>query len=107
MLGLENLKRQFVLLFPTLLVCFIPAILLVVSVLIVCITTETSLNELIQDPAQTVGFPRYIGLISNIGILFWAFSSAICIFSYFTLRNKAMADDQVVFLLVFGVVNLI
>ena len=34
-----------------------------------------------RDPTIVLGGPSYIGFISNIGILFWAFTAAICLFS--------------------------
>ena len=105
MLDTESFKKQFIRLFPIILICFIPAILLVVGILIVIATTDIQSRELIQDPAQVIGFPRYIGLISNIGILFWAFSSSIYIFSYLVLRNNKTVGNQVGFLLVFGLIT--
>ena len=74
-------------------------------VLIISATTSTTLSDLTQDPAQITRYPAYTGLISNINILFWAFSSAIWIFGYLILRSKKIVGDHVVFLLGFGLIT--
>ena len=39
------------------------------------------ISSFTRDPTVVLGGPSYIGFISNIGILFWAFTAAICLFS--------------------------
>jgi hypothetical protein len=34
-----------------------------------------------RDPIAVLGGAAYVGFISNVGILFWAFTAAICLFS--------------------------
>ena len=34
-----------------------------------------------RDPTVVLGGPSYVGFISNIGMLFWAFTAAICLFT--------------------------
>jgi len=39
------------------------------------------IESFIRNPTAVLGGAVYIGFISNIGILFWAFTTAICLFS--------------------------
>ena len=39
------------------------------------------ISSFTRDPTVVLGGPSYIGFISNIGILFWAFTAAIWLFS--------------------------
>jgi len=46
-----------------------------------------------RDPTVTLGGPPYVGFISNIGMIVWAFTAAICFFSSivsnkYTVPNK-------------------
>ncbi|WP_026006156.1 hypothetical protein [Moritella dasanensis] len=39
------------------------------------------ISSFTRDPTVVLGGPSYVGFISNIGMLFWAFTAAICLFS--------------------------
>jgi len=39
------------------------------------------ISSFTRDPTVVLGGPSYVGFISNIGILFWAFTAAVCLFS--------------------------
>ncbi len=45
-------------------------------------------NELTKDRASLIGIKLYWGLLSNIGILIWTATAAICLFSYFLLKKE-------------------
>jgi len=49
---------------------------------------EIPLGHLTEDPARVVGFPFYIGFLSNIGIMFWSATVAICLFSATLVRQQ-------------------
>ena len=43
--------------------------------------TGTPLNQLTRDPAAITNHPFYTGFLSNVGILLWSATTAICLFS--------------------------
>jgi hypothetical protein len=44
------------------------------------------MTKLSRDPAQVMVYPVYIGLVSNIGVLFWSAAAAISMFTGFVMR---------------------
>ena len=63
------------------------------------------IESLTRDPIAVLGGPAYIGFISNIGILFWAFTAAICLFtSMIHKQDNNQATSQ--FLLYSGLLTM-
>ena len=63
------------------------------------------IDSFTRDPISVLGGAAYVGFISNIGILFWAFTAAICLFSSIILKqynNQAVSQ----FLLYSGLLTL-
>lgn len=46
------------------------------------------IQYLTQDPAAITGAPFYVGLFSNISVLFWCASAAVCFFSFLALKES-------------------
>jgi hypothetical protein len=46
------------------------------------------IQYLTRDPAAIMGAPFYVGLFSNIGVLLWCASAAICFFSFLALKEN-------------------
>ena len=46
---------------------------------------------LLRDPANVADYPFYIGLLSNIGVLLWGASAAICLFTARAIRGRVEA----------------
>jgi hypothetical protein len=63
------------------------------------------IDSFTRDPISVLGGAAYVGFISNIGILFWAFTAAICLFSSIVLKQyNNQAASQ--FLLYSGLLTL-
>jgi hypothetical protein len=45
-------------------------------------------GHMTRDPAQAMGFPIYVGYISQLGIFFWAATSAVCLLCLWALRGR-------------------
>lgn len=48
-----------------------------------------SADQFTRDPNQIVNIPFYIGAISNLGIIFWSATVALCIFSVCAIKRYA------------------
>jgi len=58
-----------------------------------------------RDPTVVLGGPSYVGFISNIGMLFWAFAAAICLFSS-VIHKQGNTQTTSQFLLYSGLLTL-
>lgn len=45
--------------------------------------------NLIADPTEVANLPSYTGIISSIGVLFWAAAVSVCFFASVVLRNSS------------------
>ncbi len=55
-----------------------------------------------RDPAAIANHPVYYGAFSNLSILFWSASAAICLFSSYLLNQLSAKAEHIRFLLAFG-----
>ena len=106
-MNLSDFKRQFIKLIPTLLLMYIPSIVFFSVLLLVHATTDVAFSVFLDDPLSYLLAPSYIGLASNIGILFWCASASILIFAYLVLRRKGIGSESASFLLAFGLITAI
>ena len=92
-------------LLPIITATWLPAIFLIIVLGIIGLLTDTSGTSFMRDPAPTMGVSAYIGLVSNIGVLLWSSTAAICIFSYALLRNSLENKDLKLFILFAGLIT--
>lgn len=59
-----------------------------------------------RDPTVVLGGPPYVGFISNIGMLFWSFTAAVCLFSSVIHKQKRNQVTSL-FLLCSGLLTLL
>jgi hypothetical protein len=78
----QNLKVML----PSLIKIYLPSFLFIILVWRISKVFGIDIYELTADPAEVVGKPPYVGLISNIGNLLWCATAAICIFSAFLTK---------------------
>ena len=64
-------------------VSILPSIILYLAILSVSNFHNIKLSLVVRDLAQTCGYPIGVGMISNIGILFWGAAASICFFTTF------------------------
>ena len=64
-------------------VSILPSIILYLAILYISNFYNVELSLVVRDLAQTCGYPIGVGMISNIGILFWGAAASICFFTTF------------------------
>ena len=64
-------------------VSILPSIILYLAILYISNFYNIKLSLVVRDLAQTCGYPIGVGMISNIGILFWGAAASICFFTTF------------------------
>ncbi len=64
-------------------VSILPSTILYLAILSVSNFYNIKLSLVVRDLAQTCGYPIGVGMISNIGILFWGAAASICFFTTF------------------------
>lgn len=92
---------------PLLLLIYLPPIIIIVIVGSIAELKDIPVGNFITDPSQVVGFDSYIGLLNNLGVVLWASTMAICIFTFLTLRRRAGNEDISKFVLFSGIFTLI
>ena len=73
----STLIAQFKALVPTLVRIYLP---LLCILLIIRLQNRVPVENLTKDPLAVAGKPFYFGMLSQVGILFWCASAAICFF---------------------------
>ena len=64
-------------------VSILPSTILYLAILFISNFYNIKLSLVVRDLAQTCGYPIGVGMISNIGILFWGAAASICFFTTF------------------------
>ncbi|MBI5943336.1 MAG: hypothetical protein HY864_03130 [Chloroflexi bacterium] len=97
----SEISRQFHSLRNVLIFLQIPAGLIMLLVLFLKLRFDIDTSDLTQDPNSVAGQPFYIGLISNLGVIFWGASAAVSIFA--GLIGKSKAPSAASFLIYSGI----
>jgi hypothetical protein len=84
----------------------IPAIIFLGITGWIAVTKDLKFGFFTQDPIQTLNAKPYIGLISNVGIIFWAFTSAVLLFSAQLCRKQGKTNNISSFLFWAGILSL-
>lgn len=87
------------------LILYIPIVILFGIVIGIRIVTGIAIAEFTRDPLGFTGIPVYTGSISNLGVLIWTSSAAICFFTYGLRRSRFRDNTASVFLLIGGLVT--
>lgn len=100
-----ELIRQVKAISPVLIGINASVLLVLLAVVLVCLQTGLPIGYFTRDPAAITQSNPFFGLLSNIGVLFWCTSAAICLFSS-TLSSTALEDEGSLFLLCSGLLSL-
>ncbi|BAY40045.1 hypothetical protein NIES2111_44270 [Nostoc sp. NIES-2111] len=73
--------------------------------IIVDSTTDLPLEDLTRDPSAIMEIPPYIGIFSNIGILFWCACTTICLFTCLLLKKANRFPEYTKFLFYSGLLT--
>ena len=83
----------------------IPAGLILLLVLFLKIKFDIDTSNLTQDSNSVAGQPFYIGLVSNLGILFWCASATVCLFTGWTGKSRGISVES--FLVSSGILSIV
>lgn len=78
--------------------------LVLISAAVFCYVEEIPFGDLSRDPNSITSSHSYYGAISNLGVLFWSFSAAVCLYTYYLFsdsmfeRNRQTQSDKSVLL---------
>ena len=90
---------------PTLFIVYTLTFSLLFAAVTIHMQTKIHISDLTQNPAAMTGAPFYAGLLSNVGILLWSFSAAICLFCSAVLRKDTNNREFPLFLLFSGIIT--
>ncbi|KGJ88158.1 hypothetical protein [Thalassotalea sp. ND16A] len=68
-------------------VCYLVLALAVLSIYVAAHSFNISPAVFTRDPVSLLRAPLYTGLMSNVGILLWVSSAAVCLFSAYTISR--------------------
>lgn len=77
----NSLLEQIIRIYPLILIIYLPTVLVLLTVGFISWRTNIPIMDFTRDPLTILDAPLYIGVLSNIGILFWAAGATICFFS--------------------------
>lgn len=94
--------------FPTGFLAVIYLLLLVffLAVLFISIQIGKPIQNFAADPAYLLDYHPLVGVISNLGALFWCAAAAVCLFTYYYLRRFSRNNDTS-FLLYSGLLTIL
>jgi len=91
---------------PVLLIVYLITFLSLLAAILASTMKGISLDTLTKDPTQITNSPFYFGAFSNIGIMFWSGSVALCFFVAYRLSFVRSMSFQYLFMLLSGLVSL-
>lgn len=90
----------------TLVALYLPALVFLAVVVMVCVSYEIDPGFLLRDPTATMDASPYTGMVSSLGILLWSASTTLFLFgaaAVWRSKNNGFAG----FLLYFGLLSLL
>ena len=103
---MRSFSKQFRYVIPILLIIYLITFLSLLSGILASTVKEIPLDTLTKDPTALMNAPFYLGAFSNIGIMFWSGSIALCAFAAYRLSTVHSMKFQYSFLLMSGMVSL-
>lgn len=98
---IRSLLEQIIRIYPIILMIYIPTFLVLLTVGFISWRTSIPIMDFTRDPASILDAPVYLGIISNIGILFWAAGATVCFFSA-AIINQVKHESRAFYFLLFG-----
>lgn len=86
---------------------FVVSVICVIGVYSLSQATGVPLAKLTRDPATVTNSYFYVGILSNLGILLWSASTAICFFGALLLNSDQRSRQSTVFLFCSGLICLL
>ena len=101
----KSFLKQIARIYPLVLIIYLPTILILLAVGIISWRTNIPIMDFTRDPLSIMDAPVYIGVISNLGILFWTAGAAICFFSAAMIAQINQKSQDFYFLLFGGIIT--
>jgi hypothetical protein len=86
---------------------YMPAILLILVTAITSYYSNIPISRFTRDPLAITGGNPFLGIISNIGVIIWSATIAICLFAYTLSITSKKSNDVLRFILFGGLISLI
>lgn len=86
---------------------FVLPLFVLSAVIVASLTTGVPLFKFLRDPTAIMGAHPFAGIISNIGVLFWCATAAICLFGWSILRYRLTMARFATFLLFSGLFTIL
>ena len=90
---------------PLLLAIYIPTLVALVALVIVHLVTDIPIRYFMIDPVTEFAAPMYLGFFSNLGVLQWCSTAAVCLFGGWLLFKNGQQREAALFLLCSGIVT--
>jgi hypothetical protein len=90
---------------PLLIKLYTPAFAVLLTIALLKAIKGVDVGNFIRDPVQLSGLHPFTGLVSNIGILLWCSTAAICLFCWLMLRGNGEHSRRDSFLLCSGLIT--
>ncbi len=104
MIGLRSFLEELKGSFPIVMVLCFPALLVLGAVAIAALVYKVPIPDMTQDMMAIAHLPPLTSVLSNLGVLVWAWAAAICLFSASILRHVAK-DRSASFLFYGGLIT--
>ena len=103
---MRSFNKQFRYVIPVLLISYLIVFLSLMAGILTSTIKGIPLDSLTKDPTALMNAPFYLGAFSNIGIMFWSGSVALCAFGAYRLSYLESRKFQFYFLVASGLVSL-
>ena len=100
-----NLRQQLRAVAPALWTVYATLAAMVLGVVLAKYLAGVSTADLVRDPAVVAGTHPFVGWLSNVGIVLWCSTAAVCLFSAFIIRTRAGDRETRSFLLCAGLLT--
>ena len=101
----KSFLAQIIRIYPIILIIYLPTLFVLLAVGIISWRTNIPIMDFTRDPLSIMDAPVYIGIVSNLGILFWAAGAAICFFSAAIISHIKHQSQAFYFLLFGGIIT--
>lgn len=104
---MKLLLEQVIRIYPIILIICIPTFLILLAVGYISWQTSIPIMDFTRDPLSIMRAPLYLGIVSNIGVLFWAAGVTVCLFSAAIINQVKQKSRNFYFLLFGGIITTI
>ena len=84
---------------------YLPTVLGLLLVGLISVKSDIPIMDFTRDPLSVMDAPFYIGIVSNIGIVFWAAGATICFFASAIVSRLPHSSNSTNFLLFGGIIT--